>query len=131
MFTLEQIKNAHSKVKSGADFPAYAQEIKKLGLLRYEHFVADGHTQYFGADTFTLKAPTKWETKDISISALPQDFERALKHHQGGGSDYLTFCEQAAQMGVYKWVVDLVAMACIYYDTEGNVILKEEIPVHI
>lgn len=31
MFTIEQIKTAHSQVKSGADFPAYIQEIKKLG----------------------------------------------------------------------------------------------------
>lgn len=32
MFTVEQIKTAHSKVKSGADFPAYIQDIKKLGV---------------------------------------------------------------------------------------------------
>jgi hypothetical protein len=32
MFTIEQIKQAHNKVKSGADFPKYIQEIKKLGM---------------------------------------------------------------------------------------------------
>ena len=32
MFTAEEVKTAHSKVKSGADFPAYIQEIKKWGL---------------------------------------------------------------------------------------------------
>lgn len=31
MFTLEQIELAHSKVKSGAEFPRYIQEIKELG----------------------------------------------------------------------------------------------------
>jgi hypothetical protein len=30
MFTLEQIKQAHSQVKSGADFPRYIQTIKIL-----------------------------------------------------------------------------------------------------
>ena len=39
MFTVEQIKVAHSKVKSGADFPAYIQDIKKLGVTFYETFV--------------------------------------------------------------------------------------------
>lgn len=34
MFTIQQIKDAHSKVKSGADFPAYIQDIKKLGVDR-------------------------------------------------------------------------------------------------
>jgi hypothetical protein len=30
MFTLEQIEFAHSKVKSGADFPKFIQEIKSI-----------------------------------------------------------------------------------------------------
>lgn len=29
MFTITQIENAHSKVKSGADFPKYIQDLKK------------------------------------------------------------------------------------------------------
>lgn len=36
MFTAEQIKTAHRKVKSGADFPAYIKEIKVLGVTHYE-----------------------------------------------------------------------------------------------
>jgi hypothetical protein len=30
MFTIEQIDQAHSKVKSGADFPKYIQDLKNL-----------------------------------------------------------------------------------------------------
>ena len=43
MFTVEQIKTAHSKVKSGADFPSYIKEIKSLGVTHYEAYVTDGH----------------------------------------------------------------------------------------
>jgi uncharacterized protein YbcV (DUF1398 family) len=43
MFTVEQIKAAYSKVRSGADFPTYIKEIKKLGITHYEAYVADGH----------------------------------------------------------------------------------------
>ena len=32
MFIIEQIKTAHSKVKSGADFTDYIQELKILGV---------------------------------------------------------------------------------------------------
>ena len=39
MFTVEQIKEAHSKVKSGADFPQYIQEIKILGVTAFETWV--------------------------------------------------------------------------------------------
>ena len=34
MFTIQQIKEAHSKVKSGSDFPKYVQDIIALGVLR-------------------------------------------------------------------------------------------------
>ena len=44
MFTIEQIQSAHSKVKSGADFPKYIQEIKALGVTSYETYVEDGRT---------------------------------------------------------------------------------------
>lgn len=36
MFTVEQIKQSQSKVKSGADFPAYIQHLKKLDITYYE-----------------------------------------------------------------------------------------------
>ncbi len=43
MFTLEQIKSAHSKVKSGADFPNYIQDLINLGIKSYHTYVSDGH----------------------------------------------------------------------------------------
>lgn len=39
MFTVEQIEQAHGKVKSGADFPKYIQEIKALGVTSFETWV--------------------------------------------------------------------------------------------
>jgi hypothetical protein len=32
MFTLEQIKQAHDKVQTGADFPNYIQDLINLGV---------------------------------------------------------------------------------------------------
>jgi len=76
MFTVEQIKVAHSKVKSGADFPAYIKEIKVLGVTHYEAYVADGHIDYHGAKGFTAKVPAKYEplviadTSSASVSLV-------------------------------------------------------------
>jgi len=36
MFTVKEIQEAHAKVKSGADFPKYIQEIKKMGVTGFE-----------------------------------------------------------------------------------------------
>ena len=38
MFTIAQIKEAHSRVKSGADFPTYIQDLIELGVKGYDTF---------------------------------------------------------------------------------------------
>ena len=35
MFTIKQIEEAHSKVKSGAEFPNYIQDIKEIGVVAF------------------------------------------------------------------------------------------------
>ena len=54
MFTLDQINEAHASVKSGADFPKFAYDIRELGVTKYDAYVTDGHAEYFGTDGFTL-----------------------------------------------------------------------------
>jgi len=128
MFTLDQIKTAHSKVKSGADFPAYIQDLKKLGVTSYETFVADGHTDYYGANQNKTSSTAKYEVLSIANSSTPEQFKANLKAHQKGKTDYPTFCNDCAKSGIEKWVVCLQKMTCTYYDKAGNEILTEQIP---
>lgn len=128
MFTIEQIKTAHSKVKSGADFPGYIQEMKLLGVTSYEHFVADGHIQYYGADDFKIAADAKWPAVEIAATGSTEKLKHALAIHQQGQSDYPTFCKQSAEAGIEKWIVDILKMNCSYYDKANNEMLVEAIP---
>ena len=128
MFTLDQIKEAHSKVKSGADFPSYVQELKALGLIAYDAYVTDGHTEYRGADGLSLNGDAKYAEKNVALTGDAENLKRILKIHQQGGTDYLTFCEEAAQSGVEKWTTHVADMTCTYYDKAGNKMLVEEIP---
>ncbi|MCH5715327.1 DUF1398 domain-containing protein [Niabella hibiscisoli] len=128
MFTVEQIKQAHSKVKSGADFPSYIQEIKALGVTGYEAFVADGHINYFGADNYQISAEPKYNELMIGESANREQFQADLKAHQQGKTDYPTFCNDCAKSGIEKWVIVMNDMTCTYYDKAGTEILVETIP---
>ncbi|MEW5675587.1 DUF1398 family protein [Flavobacterium enshiense] len=128
MFSIEQIKAAHSKVKSGADFPAYVKAIKALGVTHYETFVADGHTEYYGENDFKAVAPGKYEPIFVSDACNDDQFKTDLKAHQQGKSDYLTFINQSAEHGIEKWAVDMAKMTCTYFDKAGNKILIENIP---
>jgi uncharacterized protein YbcV (DUF1398 family) len=129
MFTLLQIKTAHSRVKSGADFPSYIQQMKTLGVLSYEHYVSDGHIRYYGSNDFTLSGDAKWSGVKISETGNEVGLKYALSIHQQGQTDYPTFCTQAAEAGVEKWTVDMQAMTCTYFDKAGKEMLVESIPM--
>lgn len=128
MFTIEQIKEAHSKVKSGADFPKYIQDLIQLGVIFYETYVADGHTDYFGKDEYKTSSAEKYSTLSIAENSNVEGFKVDLKAHQQGKTDYLTFCNDCAKSGVEKWAVNMEKLTCTYYDKAGNELLIEGIP---
>lgn len=128
MFTITQIKEAHSKVKSGADFPNYVQEIKKLGLQKYDYFISDGHSEYFGKDNYKVTSEAKYSEIEIAENGTIESLKIRLKAHQEGETDFLTFCKDAAENGVEKWTVDTQEMTCVYYDKSGNKMIVEAIP---
>ncbi|MEA5457452.1 DUF1398 family protein [Arcicella sp. LKC2W] len=128
MFTVEQIELAHSKVKSGADFPKYIQEIILLGVKSFETWVFDSHTEYFGDDDFNTSSNAQYENLTIAEESSGELFISKLKNHQKGETDYFTFCKDCAETGVEKWIVDLDKMTCTYFDKANQEILVEQIP---
>lgn len=128
MFTLEQIELAHSKVKSGADFPKYIQEIILLGIKSFETWVIDSHTEYFGDDNFKTSSNAQYKNLTIVEKSNRDLFISKLKSHQRGETDYLTFCKDCAETGIEKWIVDLDKMTCTYFDKANQEILVEQIP---
>ncbi|MGQ7944681.1 DUF1398 domain-containing protein [Flavobacterium sp. WC2509] len=129
MFTIEQIKEAHAKVKSGADFPNYIQDLIILGIKGYDTFVDDGHVQYYGVNNYSVTADEKYDEIKIAASANKERFIEFLVMHQDGQTDYLTFCNHAGQCGIARWRVDIIEMTCTYFDKSGYEILIEKISV--
>ncbi len=128
MFTLDQIKTIHGRVKSGADFPQYVQDLNQLGMQYYDYYVADGHHRYVGHDGFTLTSPPANEPLPVAAQGSAAQLTQALTIHQRGQTDYPTFCRQAAEAGVEKWTVDMQHLTYTYYDRQGNVLVAEAIP---
>lgn len=128
MFTLDQIRTAHGKVKSGADFPSYIKEIKSLGVTHYEAYVSDGHIDYHGANNYTVVVPAKYDTLLIADTPQREEFKRELIAHQEGKTNFLTFIKMCASCGIEKWTICMDKMTCIYYDKAGNELLVEPIP---
>lgn len=127
MFTTEQIKAEHAKMRSGADYPQYVQNIKKLGVEGYETFVSDRHTNYYGANSYMTASPPFGEALTVADKSDASTFESGLRAHQRGETDFTAFCRLCAETGVEKWVVSTEAMTCTYYDKAGNSVFTEKI----
>jgi len=128
MFTIEQIKAAHAKVKSGKDFPAYIQDLIAFGVTGYSTFVSDGHTDFNGTNNYVVQWPARYALLPIAAAGNTEKLKHNLIVHQQGQTDYPTFCRQAGEAGVVKWTVDTQAMTCTYYDVAGDAMLVEAIP---
>lgn len=128
MFTVKQIKTAHGKVKSGADFPAYIKEIKLLGVTYYVAYVTDGHIDYFGPDDYVAKVEAKYSPLVIANTVRRDVFTTELKAHQQGKRPFLAFITMCAETGIEKWEICMDKMTCTYFDSAGNVVLVEQIP---
>lgn len=128
MFTVEQIKNSLSHVKSGADFPVFIQDLKKLGVTHYETFVIDGHTEYYGENDYKVTTAAGYKPLTIAKTPNKEEFLFKLKAHQAGKTDYPTFCHDASKSGIEKWIVQMEEMTCTYFDLASHTILVEEIP---
>lgn len=128
MFSIEEIKVAEQKIKSGADFPKFIRDIKALGVERNDVYVINGMAIYFGKEEHTVESAPVYETLLIEEQSSAEDLKEALSVHQQGEADYQTFCRQAAAAGVEKWVTDLKEMTVTYLDMAGHELLVEKIP---
>ncbi len=131
MFTLEQIKTVHSKVKTGADFPAYVQDLKKLGVKWYETFTTDVRSFFHGENGYMLSSPPVFPPIDVADIPSAKALKEALSKHQKGETDFATVRKQAIEAGVNKWITDINKLTCTYFDKAGNILLVEEIPVPV
>lgn len=128
MFTLQDIKDAHAKVRSGEDFPRYIQDLIDLGVRSYTISVADGRATYDGEGGYTIASDPKYSPLPISNTIDKETFLHDLKLHQQGGTDYMTFCRDVADSGIAKRIMDMDAMTCRYHDSQERLVLEEAIP---
>jgi uncharacterized protein YbcV (DUF1398 family) len=124
MFTLSDISTAHARVKTGADFPAYARALTTMWVTAYDTFVSDGHAVYLG-NREPIISPTKYDTLEIAGTVNQERFIERLSLHQSGGTDYMIFCQDCAENGIEKWTLDMSAHTCTYYDISSNAVHTE------
>ena len=126
--TAESVKAIYSRPRTGADFPALIRELKGVGVVSYDHMIETGANVFHASNGGTLTLGNMGPACPVSDRPDLESLKRIIAEHQRGRSDYPTLCRLVGEVGVEKWVCDLDAMTCSYFDKSGNLMHVELIP---
>lgn len=127
MFTLEAINQGHEQF-TGPDFPKLIAYFKDLGMVENTVDIQSGQVTYHSKAGKILEKTGYRVMIPVSDQVNLDQFVTILRHHQAGEIDFPTFCQEVAEAGVYKWVIDLEAMTCSYLDKTGQAVFEEIVP---
>ena len=119
MFTLEQINNIHDSLGEVV-LPQYLEALKNIGVDKYDLFITDGHSAYFGKGGHKVVSPAVHEKLSIAETSNRESLLKHLNLHGEGKTNYLEMSKGLADSGIEKWTFDTNKMTITYYDKDGN-----------
>ncbi|HEM2768540.1 TPA: DUF1398 family protein [Streptococcus suis] len=126
MFTLENINHGHEQF-TGPDFPKLIAYFKDLGMVENTVDVQSGQVVYRSKSGQVLEKAGYQVSVPVAEQFDKEQFVTILRNHQAGQTDFPTFCQETAEAGIYKWVIDLEAMTCSYVDQAEQAVFVETI----
>lgn len=127
MFSLNQINNIHEQLGNLATLADYLIELRKIGVEKYDTYISDGHSEYFGKDNRMIISPAIHEYFPISEVSDRENLLVHLKLHEEGKTDYFRMTKGLADSGIEKWTFDTNKMTIVYYNLNGEEMLIEKI----
>jgi uncharacterized protein YbcV (DUF1398 family) len=127
VFTIEQIEELHERLGTAETLPAYVRSLAALGVVRYDSFVFDGHSEYVGPEAHKVVSRAAHEKLTVADESNRDAFLDHLRRHEQGETSYLEMSKGLADSGVERWTVDTQAMTMTFYDQSGAALLIEQI----
>jgi uncharacterized protein YbcV (DUF1398 family) len=127
MFTIDQINDLHARLGSARTLPEYVRVLKGLGVERYDSYVADGHSEYFGQGGHRVVSPPVHEVLPVAETGQREAFLQHLRRHERRETTCLEMCRGLAQSGMEKWTVDTGRMTMTFQDKAGKEMLVEQV----
>jgi uncharacterized protein YbcV (DUF1398 family) len=127
VFTIEQIEELHGRLGSAETLADYVRSLAGLGIVRYDSYVSDGHSEYLGDDGHRLISQPAHDELSVVVRSDRDAFLDHLRRHERGETSYLEMSRGLAESGVERWTVDTHAMTMTYYSQSGDILLAEVI----
>jgi uncharacterized protein YbcV (DUF1398 family) len=119
-FPEQDIRGAYAKTRTGADLPRLIQDLKKLGIVSYDHMLESGSNVFHGENWQSVSLSNMGPSAPVNAQADAELLKTDFSEHQRGLTNYPALCGLAGQAGVDKWTCDLLAMTCTYFDRSGR-----------
>jgi len=127
MFTIEQINDLHTRFGKAETLAEYVRALNAIGVEKYDSYLTDGHSEYFGKHGHKVNSPPTHEKLSIAEQSNREKFLNYLKLHEQGQTTYIEMSKGLAESGIEKWTVDTSKMTIIFYDKAGHDMLVESI----
>ncbi len=127
MFTIEQIDDLHARLGSAKTLAEYVRALKAIGIERYDSYLADGHSEYFGREGHRVASPPVHELLPIAETGQRENFLEHLRRHERRQTTYLEMSRGLADSGIERWTVDTDKMTMTFCDKAGREMLVEQI----
>ena len=82
MFTIEQIDDLRARVGSAKTLPEYVLALKALGIERYDSYLADGHSEYFGEGGHSVVSTPEHEALPVAEPGQRETFLQHMHRHE-------------------------------------------------
>jgi uncharacterized protein YbcV (DUF1398 family) len=127
VFTLDQINDIHERLGKQATLPRYLQALKAIGVDKYDSFITDGHSEYYGNESQKVVSSAVHETLTIAKTSNREGLLRHLNLHNQGKTSYVEMSTSLADSGIEKWTFDTSKMTITYIDIDGRKMFVEAI----
>jgi uncharacterized protein YbcV (DUF1398 family) len=125
MFTLGQIDDLHARLGRAESLADYLRGLAEIGVVRFDSFLVDGHSEFFGADGRSVVSPAHHQELAVADVSDRAALLEHLQRHTDKETSYVEMSAGLAASGVEKWVADTAALTMTYCDRNGVALLVE------
>ncbi len=124
---MAQIDDIHARLGRAETLGDYFRSLGAIGVVRFESFLTDGHSEFFAADGRSVSSPAHHEVLAVSDVSDRTAFLEHLRRHKDKETSYVEMSAGLAASGVEKWVADIAALTMTYRDRAGTALLVQAV----
>jgi uncharacterized protein YbcV (DUF1398 family) len=127
MFTMAEIDELHDRWGNTETLADYLRGLAAIGVVRFESFLVDGHSEFFGPDGRRVVSPPHHEVLPLAEVSDRRALVEHLRRHSEERTSYVEMSASLAASGVEKWVADTAELTMTYYDQAGIALLGDKV----